>query len=168
MITLTQKSVQKAEEIHIGLNSDSRKTVVKRLSKLLADEQVLYTKLRNYHWNVKGMFFQTLHLFFEEQYTALFTITDDIAERIRSLGEFSIGALNAFLDNTRLKETNHLDGNAEKMLQNILKDHELIIRKIRGDIKIAQNMRDEGTADFLIGLMGQHEKMAWMVRNHLG
>jgi starvation-inducible DNA-binding protein len=95
-------------------------------------------------------------------------ITDDIAERIRSLGEFSIGALNAFLDNTRLKETNHLDGNAEKMLQNILKDHELIIRKIRGDIKIAQNMRDEGTADFLIGLMGQHEKMAWMVRNHLG
>lgn len=167
MTTLEQKSAPKKVEVQIGLNSDSRKTVVKRLSKLLADEQVLYTKLRNYHWNVKGMFFQTLHLFFEAQYTALFTITDDIAERIRSLGEFSIGSLNSFLDNTRLKETGHLDGNAQKMLQNILKDHELIIRKIRSDIKITHNMRDEGTADFLIGLMEQHEKMAWMVRSHL-
>jgi starvation-inducible DNA-binding protein len=163
-----QNNVQQKVEIQIGLNSNSRKTVVKRLSKLLADEQILYTKLRNYHWNVEGMFFQTLHLFFQEQYTALFTITDDIAERIRSLGEYSIGALNAFLDNTRLKETNHLDGNAEKMLQNILKDHESIIRRIRGDIKITQKMNDEGTTDFLIGLMERHEKMAWMVRSHLG
>jgi starvation-inducible DNA-binding protein len=163
-----QNNVQQKVEIQIGLNSNSRKTVVKRLSKLLADEQILYTKLRNYHWNVEGMFFQTLHLFFQEQYTALFTITDDIAERIRSLGEYSIGALNAFLDNTRLKETNHLNGNAEKMLQNILKDHESIIRRIRGDIKITQKMNDEGTTDFLIGLMERHEKMAWMVRSHLG
>jgi starvation-inducible DNA-binding protein len=163
-----QNNVQQKVEIQIGLNSNSRKTVVKRLSKLLADEQILYTKLRNYHWNVEGMFFQTLHLFFQEQYTALFTITDDIAERIRSLGEYSIGALNAFLDNTRLKETNHLNGNAEKMLQNILKDHESIIRRIRGDIKIIQKMNDEGTTDFLIGLMERHEKMAWMVRSHLG
>jgi starvation-inducible DNA-binding protein len=168
MMASEQNSEQKKAEIHIGLDSTNRKAVVKRLSKLLADEQVLYTKLRNYHWNVQGMFFQTLHLFFQDQYTILFTVTDDIAERIRSLGEFSIGALNAFLDNTRLKETGHLDGNAEKMLQNILKDHELIIRKIRGDITIVQSLKDEGTADFLIGLMEQHEKMAWMVRSHLG
>ena len=114
------------------------------------------------------MFFQTLHLFFEEQYTVLFTVTDDIAERIRSLGEYSIGSLSAFLDNTRVKETNHLDGNAKEMLQNILVDHEFIIQKLRSDIKITQALKDEGTADFLIGLMQQHEKMAWMVRSHLG
>lgn len=167
MMTLEQKKIQEKEKIYIGLNFNSRKTIVKRLTKLLADEQVLYTKLRNYHWNVKGMFFLPLHHLFEEQYTALFNMTDDIAERIRSLGEFSIGSLNAFLDNTRLKESNHLEGNAAAMLQNILEDHELIIRKLRNDIKITQNLRDEGTTDFLIGLMRQHEKMAWIVRSHL-
>ncbi|MFT6147525.1 MAG: starvation-inducible DNA-binding protein [Saprospiraceae bacterium] len=168
MEVLEQNNVQDKVDIHIGLNLKNRKTIVKRLSKLLADEQVLFTKLRNYHWNVKGMFFQTLHLFFEEQYTVLFTVTDDIAERIRSLGEYSIGSLSAFLDNTRVKETNHLDGNAKEMLQNILVDHEFIIQKLRSDIKITQALKDEGTADFLIGLMQQHEKMAWMVRSHLG
>lgn len=168
MALLNTKSVPTKLEANIGLQAEKRTAIVKRLSRLLADEQILYTKLRNYHWNVQGMFFQPLHVFFEEQYTELFTITDDIAERIRSLGHFSIGSMIAFLDNTRLMESNHLNGNAEEMLRNILHDHELVIRSLRDDINVTQELGDEGTTDFLIGLMEIHEKMAWMVRSHLG
>jgi starvation-inducible DNA-binding protein len=168
MTSINSKKEAAVAEINIGIQAEKRSVVVKRLTRLLADEQVLYTKLRNYHWNVQGMFFQSLHAFFEEQYTALFTVTDDIAERIRSLGEFSIGSLISFLDNARLGESNHLNGDASAMLKQILDDHESIIRMLRDDINVTQELGDEGTTDFLIGLMQTHEKMAWMVRSHLG
>ncbi len=168
MESVNTTSISTKTEANIGLQAEKSTTIVKRLTRLLSDEQVLYTKLRNYHWNVQGMFFQSLHAFFEEQYTELFTVTDDIAERIRSLGHFSIGSLISFLDNARLRESNHLNGNAEEMLSNILNDHEAIIRTLRDDINVTQELGDEGTTDFLVGLMRTHEKMAWMVRSHLG
>lgn len=168
METLEMKSVDTALDINIGLNKEKRKTITKRLTQLLADEQILYTKLRNYHWNIMGIHFNSLHAFFEEQYTALFTITDEIAERIRSLGFYSVGSMQAFLENARLKESPNLNGDGMEMLKHILADHAAIIRTLRDDIKVTADLEDEGTTDFLIGLMANHEKLAWMVRSHIG
>ncbi len=156
-------------DVNIGIQRDRLALVTGILQNLLADEHVLYIKLRNYHWNVAGMNFQPLHAFFAEQYTAVSTFIDDIAERIRSLGAFAPGSMEAFQELTRLEESGHLNGNARQMLENILHDHESIIRALRHDQElVGEKGRDAGTQDFLIGLMEAHEKFAWMVRAHLG
>lgn len=154
--------------VNIGIDLENRETIANALATLLADEHVLYIKLRNYHWNVRGIHFQPLHALFEEQYTLLATSIDEIAERIRSLGFFTPGSLESFKTIARLKETNHLHGNAEEMLTKLLKDHEAIIRILRKDVEVAENANDAGTADFLTALMEEHEKMAWMLRAHIG
>jgi starvation-inducible DNA-binding protein len=159
--------LQKKSTVNIGLSEDNRAAVVERLTRLLADEQVLYTKLRNYHWNVTGIHFQPLHALFETQYTALFALTDEIAERIRSLGSFAIGSMQRFLEHTQLEEAADLHVSAAVMLAGLLHDNEVIIQSLRNDIATVQNLGDEGTTDFLIGLMTQHEKMAWLLRSHL-
>lgn len=154
--------------MNIGIPQNARKGVAEMLGLLLADEHVLYIKLRNYHWNVAGMQFQVLHSLFEEQYTTLAGFIDDIAERIRSIGFFVPGSMEEFKNAARLEETGHFDGNARKMLENILHDHEAVIRTLREDLEPAMDKyRDAGTSDFLTSLMEQHEKMAWMVRAHL-
>lgn len=154
--------------VDIGISHENRQAVAKALGQLLADEHVLYIKTRNYHWNVTGMFFAPLHELFEEQYTEMATFIDDIAERIRSLGFFSPGSMDDFREMSRLVETGHLDGNAEKMLKNLLRDHETIIQILRHDQEAAvEKYKDDGTNDFLIALMEAHEKMAWMLRAHL-
>ncbi len=155
-------------QVDIGISQDNRKGVSEALAQLLADEHILYIKLRNYHWNVEGMFFQPLHELFEEQYTKLAEFIDDIAERIRSLGYYAPGSMEEFKGLSRLVETNHLDGNAEQMIQNLLRDHEAIIQILRHDQEVAdRDHQDVGTNDFLIALMEEHEKMAWMLRAHL-
>lgn len=154
--------------IQIGLDAAPRERVAALLSKQLADQHVLYLKTRNYHWNVQGMHFQELHAFFQEQYTQLERQIDDLAERIRSLGFFAPGSMEYYLENTRLKETNDLEGNATKMLQHLLLDHEAIIQVLRNDVAETEELGDAGTNDFLTGLMEAHEKMAWMIRAHLG
>jgi starvation-inducible DNA-binding protein len=154
--------------VNIGINAENREIITTNLATLLADEHVLYIKLRNYHWNVTGIHFQPLHALFEEQYTLLAESIDEIAERIRSLGFFTPGSLANFQAIARLEETGHLNGDAEKMLNNLLRDHEAIIRILRKDIEVAENANDAGTADFLTALMEEHEKMAWMVRAHMG
>ena len=151
-----------------GIGYEKRKAVSESLCRLLADEHVLYIKTRNYHWNVTGMEFKALHELFEEQYTAIATFIDDIAERNRSLGFFSPGSMEAFRAAARLEESGHLDGNAKKMVQHLLLDHESIIQILRSDQEAAAGYKDQGTNDFLIGLMEEHEKMAWMLRAHLG
>ncbi|MCB0620535.1 MAG: DNA starvation/stationary phase protection protein [Saprospiraceae bacterium] len=156
-----------AADIQIGIEESGRFTIVKNLSRLLADEHVLYVKLRNYHWNVTGPYFQPLHAFFQEQYTEVALQIDEIAERIRSLGHFAPGAMSGYLEQARLQETGHLDGNAQAMLKQLLADHELIVRSLRVDLETAMELGDAGTSDFLTGLMEIHEKMAWMVRAHL-
>lgn len=152
-------------KINIGIDAKKREGVIDILNTLLSDEYVLYTKTRNYHWNVKGPQFNDLHKFFESQYEALNDIVDQVAERARSLGGDSLGTLKEFLSQTRLKEISGYP-NASKMLSNLLVDHEAIIQSLRQDLEIcASQFQDQGTTDFLTGLMEDHEKMAWMLRS---
>ena len=155
-------------KIQIGLNEKNRVGGVEILNRLLSDEYVLYTKTRNYHWNVTGSDFNELHKFFESQYEALDEIIDSVAERARALGGNSLGTLKEFLQETRLEEFPSEAPKAPKMISNLLKDHELVIQGLREDlVTCAEKYGDAGTNDFLTGLMEQHEKMAWMLRAFL-
>jgi len=149
----------------IGLSDSSRNGVLKLLAPLLADEYVLYTKTRNYHWNVVGPQFNDLHKFFEAQYEELDGFVDDVAERMRQLGGRSPGTLAEFSKATRLKEQPGQHPNARDMLTALLADHEAVITALRADLATAMDkFGDAGTSDFLTGLMEKHEKMAWMLR----
>ena len=152
----------------IGLSDASRNGVLKLLAPLLADEYVLYTKTRNYHWNVVGPQFNDLHKFFEAQYEELDDFVDDVAERIRQLGGKSPGTLAEFSKTTRLKEHPGQRPNARGMLTALLADHEAVIKTLRADLATAMDkFGDAGTNDFLTGLMEKHEKMGWMLRAFL-
>jgi len=153
---------------NIGISEQNLEGVIKILSTLLADEYVLYTKARNYHWNVVGMQFNDLHKFFQTLYEELNDYVDDVAERIRTLGGKSVATLKEFLDLTRLKEHPGEYPDAKTMLTNLLNDYETIIRNLRNDIvTVSEKYQDLGTADFLTELMEKHEKTAWMLRSFL-
>jgi starvation-inducible DNA-binding protein len=153
---------------NIGLLEEQREGVVAILSTLLADEYLLYTKTRNYHWNVVGPQFNDLHKFFEAQYNELNEIVDDVAERGRVLGGHALGTMTEFLKYTRLEEQAGYYPDARDMIADLLADHEALIRYLRGDLETcAERYHDAGTNDFLTGLMEQHEKMAWMLRAFL-
>ncbi len=155
-------------KVNVGITDKNRSAVSKILNALLSDEYVLYTKTRKYHWNVIGPQFNDLHKFFESQYEALNDIVDDVAERARALGNTSFGTLAEFLKHTRLKEKPGQNLNAPGMIQDLLTDHETVIRSLRMDLDACANQyQDMGTSDFLTGLMEQHEKMAWMLRSFL-
>lgn len=150
---------------NIALSDSDREGAVRILSTLLADEYVLYTKTRNYHWNVVGPQFNDLHKFFQSQYEELDDVIDDVAERIRSIGGLSIATLTEFMKQTRLKEHPGEYPAVKNMISNLLADHEAIIRTLRVDLEAcADKYHDIGTNDFLTGLMEKHEKMAWMLR----
>ncbi len=152
----------------IGIPDHNIEEIVTLLNTLLADEYVLYTKTRNAHWNVTGPNFYELHKFFETHYEALDIIIDDIAERVRSLGHYPLGTLKDFLNITHMDEENQEFSNPKQMIQTLVNDHETIIRIIRNDITpISEKYKDLGTADFVTGIMEQHEKIAWMLRSHL-
>lgn len=153
---------------HIGLSHEQRHGVAGMLTPLLADEYVLYTKTRHYHWNVVGPQFNELHKFFEAQYNALNIIVDDVAERIRTLGAPAIGTLAECLEHTQLNEHPGEYPSAQHMIENLLHDHEHIVRQLRETIDMCEDIhRDAGTVDFLTGLLEQHEKMGWMLRAFL-
>jgi len=152
---------------NIGISDKSRKEVVSILSKLLADEYVLYTKTRNAHWNVSGPDFHAMHLFFESQYDQVDESIDEIAERIKSLGHDAPGSLATMLKLTRLKETTGESASSQSLIKGLLADHEAIIRQLRDDAPKCAKLGDDGTNDFLVGLMEEHEKMAWMLRASL-
>ena len=148
----------------LGLSEEQCGGVAKILNTLLSDEYLLYTKTRNYHWNILGPQFNDLHKFFEEQYTELTQIVDDTAERARALGAWALGTLTEFSQQARLSEHPGQYPQAHEMIANLLADHETIIRQLRTDLETcAEKYHDMGTNDFLIGLMKQHEKMAWML-----
>jgi starvation-inducible DNA-binding protein len=153
------------ESINIGIQESDRKSVVQTLNALLADEYVLYTKTRNYHWNVTGPQFNDLHKFFQAQYEELDASIDEIAERTRALGDKSVATLVEFVKNARLKESPGEYPPAQNMIANLLADHEAVIRTLRAGAEEAAKHNDMGTNDFLIGLMEKHEKMAWMLRS---
>lgn len=151
-------------EVNIGLTAKTRKEVAQLLNSLLADEYLLYTKALKYHWNVYGIVFHDFHALFKEQYEALLDIADEIAERIRALGEPTRATMEEFLKLTRLKEEPGRVSNALTMIKHLLHDHEQIIRQMRQDIATTATLDDMGTNNFLTELMEKHEKFAWMLR----
>ena len=153
---------------NLGIADKRREGVARILNALLSDEYLLYTKTRNYHWNVTGPQFNDLHKFFEAQYEELDAIVDEVAERARSLGGMALGSLTEFTQEARLKEHPGQYPDARTMLSNLLADHETLIRTLRVDLgTCADRHKDMGTSDFLTGLMERHEKMAWMLRSFL-
>ena len=152
---------------NIDISDKNRQEVADFLNVLLADEYVLYTKTRNAHWNIVGSNFMELHKFFEGQYEAIDETIDSVAERIRTLGHYSLGTLKDFLKLTHLSENVALS-NEKDALKALLEGHEVIIQNIRKDIiTINDKHKDLGTADFITGIMEEHEKMAWMLRSYL-
>lgn len=150
---------------NIGLDEQNRQNVVGILDTLLADEYVLYTKTRNYHWNVVGPHFNDYHKVFEEQYSELSDDVDEIAERIRSLGAKASSTLSEFQKNSQLGEHPGEHPDANTMASNLLKDHETLAQTIRKKIpEIGDSYGDVGTEDFLTALLEKHEKTAWMLR----
>ncbi|MEH6682612.1 MAG: DNA starvation/stationary phase protection protein [Sediminicola sp.] len=153
---------------NIGISDRDRQGVVHELSKILADEVVLYTKTRNAHWNVEGMDFYEKHRFFETQFEQLDANIDSIAERIRSLGHYAPATLKAFLVLTNLNESENDQKDSMGFMNGLLLDHEFIIRALREHInRFEAEFNDLGTSDFITGLMQDHEKMAWMLRSHI-
>ncbi len=154
-------------KLSIGLSAESRHSVANSLNGLLADEYILYAKTRSFHWNVQGMQFHSLHLFYETQYEQLAQYIDDVAERIRFLGHFPASSLRAYLELTTLQESPRLF-EPRKQMEDLLADHEHIIRRLRTMIKeFADRHSDDGSSDFVTALLENHEKMAWMIRAHI-
>lgn len=153
-------------KINIGIQESDRKEIAGELSKLLADSYTLYLKTHNFHWNVTGPMFQTLHLMFESQYTELSTAVDLIAERIRALGVFAPATYTEFSKLTSVKEPNGVP-NFKDMILQLVEGHETVIRTARTAFPMAEKARDEATTDLLTQRMQLHEKTAWMLRSLL-
>jgi starvation-inducible DNA-binding protein len=153
---------------NIGLNDEARLEVGQILNLILADESVLYATTRDYHWNVTGPEFQSLHLQFESQYEQLAEWIDAVAERTRAIG---VGAEGNWADLAKAARTSAdpgMDLSAERMLSELLALHEEMIVQLRTDaVACLDRYSDAGTADFLTGLMEKHEKAAWMLRSQL-
>lgn len=156
------------QKISIGLSEEQRQGVVDLLNKDLSDSYLLVIKTKKYHWDVIGPQFRTLHELWEEHYEAISMNIDAIAERIRQLGGYPIGTAKGFLENATLSEDAGNLPTAEEMVAQLVSDHEQVIRNLRDHIdQSGDKFHDEGTADFLTGLMEQHEEMAWMLRSFL-
>lgn len=150
---------------NIGISKDNRQQTTDVLAKLLADEFLLYTKTLRAHWNLEGHDFHTKHLFFEEHYNAIKRFADSVAERIRKIGHYAPATMGDFLELTHLTEKYEGDNTSHDYTAALLEDHDSIIQFIRENIsKIEEEYKDVGTADFLTGLIQEHEEMAWMLR----
>jgi starvation-inducible DNA-binding protein len=152
--------------INIGLSEKERQGVVEILNNVLADSYLLLIKTKKYHWDVVGPQFRTLHELWGEQYEALTESIDAVAERVRMLNGYPLGTAAAFLKAASLKEHQGDLPSATEMVKRLVSDHEQIIRNLRESVdQTSEKFHDEGTADFLTGLMEDHEKMAWMLRS---
>lgn len=139
---------------------------IKSLMQLLADSYALYLKTQNYHWNVTGPNFHSLHSLFEEQYTDLAAAIDTIAERIRSLGAKTPGTLSIFAKLTSIQDGNH-NANAQEMVKQLADDQALILKTLKKALEAAQADNDEATIDLIIGRIDIHDKAAWMLSSSL-
>lgn len=152
--------------VNIGLTDEERQGVVNLLNQDLADSYLLLVKTKKYHWDVVGPQFLTLHKLFEQHYEALTQNIDAHAERVRTLGGYPVGTMEGFLKICSLKEHPGDVPSATGMVSRLLEDHEQVIRNLREHIdQCSEEFHDEGTADFLTGLMEQHEEIAWMLRS---
>lgn len=161
------KTMNIFNRIDTGISRENLQKITNILNDNLADEYVLLTKTRNYHWNVEDPRFNDLHKFFEEQYELISAAVDEIAERVRAIGGKSRATLKEFMNSTQIKEDVGSFPDADNMLQNLLSDHETIIKTLRKNINECQELDDEGTANFLTDKMEGHEKMAWMLRSFI-
>ena len=153
-------------KINIGLTEADRKEISDGLAKLLADTYTLYLKTQNYHWNVTGPMFQTLHLLFEHQYQDLAMAADTIAERIRTLGFPAPGSYKVFAELTVIEEETG-SPTAEAMIGCLVKDHETLTHTAQQVLAKVHHVGDEPTLELLTHRMSAHEKAAWMLRSHL-
>ena len=153
-------------EINLGISEQDRKEIVEGLSRLLADTYTLYLKTHNFHWNVTGPMFQTLHLMFEQQYSELALAVDLIAERIRALGSPAPGTYAEFSRLSSIKEAAGVP-KAQDMIRQLMEGQESVVRTARSIFPVISNAHDEPTADLLTQRMQVHEKNAWMLRSLL-
>jgi starvation-inducible DNA-binding protein len=153
-------------DINIGIEPAKRKEIAAGLSRVLADSYTLYLKTHNFHWNVTGPMFQTLHLMFETQYNELALAVDLIAERIRSLGVAAPGTYRQFIELATIKEDDGVP-KAESMIRLLVEGHETVARTARTVFKIAEAANDQPTCDLLTQRLQVHEKTAWMLRSLL-
>ena len=149
--------------IDIGISQEDRKSIADGLSRLLADTYVLYLKTHNFHWNVTGPSFRTLHLMFEEQYNELALAVDSIAERIRALGFPAPGTYAQYLRLASIKETEGVPS-SDEMIKYLVEGQEAVVRTARSLFPLTDKVSDEPTADLLTQRMQVHEKTAWMLR----
>ena len=152
--------------IDIGISEKDRRTIADGLSRLLADNYSLYLKTHNFHWNVTGPMFQTLHVMFMEQYNELWIALDQIAERIRALGFPAPGTNSEFARLTSIGETAGVP-EAREMVRLLVQGHEAVARTARKIFPAAEKAGDEPTADLLTQRLQVHEKTAWMLRSLL-
>lgn len=154
-------------KINIGISEKNLKASAEILSEVLANEMTLYIKTRKFHWNVAGESFMELHKLFENQYKQLEESIDEIAERIGKLGHKTIGTMQEFSKLSSLKESPGKYASSKDLIAELLKDHEAVIVMLRKGIEEAdEKNKDAGTADFLTGLMEQHETIAWTLRRY--
>jgi starvation-inducible DNA-binding protein len=152
---------------NLGILEEHLREVAEELNKLLADEVVLYTKTRNYHWNIEGPNFHEMHIFYESQFQQLDEIMDMVAERIRVLGHYTEARLSDYLKLTDLVEEGYTNAQGLQVM-GLLSSHETIIGKLRRQITLfAETYKDLGSSDFVTQLLGKHETMAWMLRAYL-
>ncbi len=151
-------------KIDIGINESDRNNIAQGLNHLLADSYTLYLQTHNFHWNVTGPYFAELHTLFEAQYNELAVAVDDIAERIRTLGNPAPGTYSVFTKLSQIKEVQGVPESAE-MIDILKRGHETIIKTCRDVLKIAQHGNDESTMALVSDRMRVHEKTAWMLRS---
>lgn len=153
-------------DINMGMKREQRQEIAEGLGRLLADTYTLYLKTHNFHWNVTGPLFNTLHLMFEEQYNALATAVDEIAERIRALGFPAPGSYQQYAKLSSIKEEAGVP-KAEAMIRQLEEGNEAVVRTARSLVQHAAGADDEATADLITQRMQYHEKTAWMLRSML-
>ena len=152
----------------IGITETNRQIIATEMSKILADENILYLKTKNAHWNVEGAGFFEMHTFFEIQFGQLDVVIDSVAERIRTLGHYAPATMKSYLALTHLTEKLSEDNDGQGFVKELLADHQSIAIILREHIKsFTEDFHDFGTADFITGLLEIHEKMAWFLRAHL-
>jgi starvation-inducible DNA-binding protein len=153
-------------KIDIGIEAAKREEIAGGLSRVLADTYTLYLKTHNFHWNVTGKMFQTLHVMFETQYNELALAVDLVAERIRALGLPAPGTYRQFIELATIKEESGVP-KAEDMIRLLVEGHETVARTARQVFKSAESASDQPTCDLLTQRMQVHEKTAWMLRSLL-
>jgi len=155
-----------APQIDIGIPAQARGQIAEGLARVLADSYTLYLKTHNFHWNVTGPMFQTLHLMFQTQYEELALAVDLVAERIRALGFPAPGSYKAYAQLSSIKETEGVRS-AEEMIRQLVSGQEAVARTARSIFPVVEKANDQPTADLLTQRMNVHEKNAWMLRSLL-